>query len=62
MNKMQEFTQSIGFVTFFVVTVLLLSMTVGEGPTIMFLWLVLLSMSIINYDAIIDLLGRFSTV
>lgn len=58
---MKEFTQSLGFVTFFVITVLILSLTVGEKPTTAFLWLVLFSMAILNYEELISLMGRFST-
>jgi len=59
---MKDFTQSLGFVVAFLTSVLLLSITLGEGPTTAFLWLVLLSMAIINYQDIITLMGRFSSV
>lgn len=59
---MKDFTQSLGFIVGFLTSVLLLSITLGDGPTTAFLWLVLLSMVIINYQDIIYLMGRFSSV
>lgn len=61
MTGIQEFTQSLGFVVSFLILVLLLSMTVGDGPTTTFLWLVLISMALLNSQDIISLMGRFST-
>lgn len=60
-GAMQRFTQSLGFIVFFIVAVLLLSMTLGDKATMAFLWLVLFSMVILNSGKISDLLGRFTT-
>lgn len=59
---MKDFTQSLGFVTAFLISVLMMDMMLGDGPTIAFLWLVLFSMIIINSDDFIDLIGRFSSL
>lgn len=59
---MADFLKSFGFIVFFLVLVLLLSITVGDGPTTAFLWLVLLSMMVINASTFTDFIGRFSTV
>lgn len=57
---MRDFTNSFGFVIFFLCVVLGMSMIFGEGPTTMFLWLVLLSMIVLNADKVKTLMGRFS--
>lgn len=59
---MKDFTQSLGFVTSFLIALLMVNMMLGDGPTIAFLWLVLFSMIIINSDDFIDLMGRFSSL
>ncbi|WP_414843286.1 hypothetical protein [Erysipelothrix tonsillarum] len=62
MTWAQDFTKSLGFVTAFLIALLMINLIVGDGPTITFLWLVLFSMLIINYQDFIDLMGRFSSV
>ncbi|MEK5036412.1 hypothetical protein MKY96_33820 [Paenibacillus sp. FSL R7-0302] len=60
MQQLTNFTQSLGFIVAFLIMVLLLALTVGEKATTMFLWLVLLSMALLNSSSIIQLTGRFS--
>lgn len=62
MEAAKQFTSSIGFVVFFLVVLLFMSMALGDGPTTAFLWLVLLGMIVVNADKITQLMGRFSTV
>lgn len=59
MDKAQQFTQSLWFIIAFLVALILSNMMFGETFTTGFLWLVLLSMVLINSQDIISLPGRF---
>lgn len=56
---MKDFTQSFGFIVFFLVMTLGLSLIFGEKATSAFLVLILVGMVFTNTDKIIDLMGRF---
>lgn len=58
---MKEFTQSMGFIIFVLCMVLGVSMAFGETFATYFLWLVLLSMMVVNADKVTAFIGRFST-
>ena len=57
--KLQEFTESFGFIVYFLVICLLLSIFAGEKVTRYFLYLILASMIITNTDKFTSFLGRF---
>lgn len=55
---MQEFTQSLSFIIFFLILTLICQMVFGETVTTRFLWLVLASMVILNQQKFTRLLER----
>lgn len=58
---MKDFTQSIGFIIFVLCMVLGLDMVFGDQFAIMFLWLVLLSMLVINADTVSAFVKKYSS-
>ncbi len=56
---MQDFVESFGFVIFFLIMILGLSMTLGQKAVYAFLWLVLLGMVYTGWPKIQDLIGRY---
>lgn len=59
-EQLQEFTASLQFIVFFIILVLIINMVFGDGLTIGFLTLVLLSMIVINAGKFTDLVERFA--
>lgn len=57
---MKEFTQSMPFLIFFLISTLLLNMFAGSKMANAFLMLVLASMAVMNADKIKSLLGKVS--
>ena len=55
---MQEFTSRMSFILFFLILTLIIQMVFGDKVTTNFLWLVLLSMIIVQKDKFINLLGK----
>lgn len=58
--KVREFTESFGFIVYFLVACLILSTFVGEKITRYFLYIVLAGMLVSNTDKITSLLGRYN--
>lgn len=58
---MAEFTASMGFIIFFLVMCMFISLTAGEEILVVFLTLILLGMVITNPDKIGTFISRFST-
>jgi len=59
-EKAQEFTQSFGFIVYFLVMCLLLTTFAGEKITRPVLYLILLGMLFTNSSKIISLMGRYN--
>lgn len=57
----KDFTQSFGFIVFFVLLTLGIDLLAGDRATLWFLALVLFSMVIVNADAFSSLIRRFAT-
>ena len=57
---MKQFTESLGFVIFFLVGTLLVQTIFGDEVTFWYLLLVLLGMVLTNADKFEDLVGRYS--
>lgn len=58
---MNDFKQQFGFVIFFIVLTLIVSMTFGSKVATWFLVLVLLGMLVTNSQKVVDLMAKFST-
>lgn len=56
---MEEFVNSFGFIIFFLILVLGLSMSLGQKAVYAFLWLVLLGMLYTGWPKIQALMGRY---
>lgn len=57
---MKDFTGSLQFIVFFLVMVVIITMTLGEKVATAFLWLVLAGMVLTNADKMVKLMDRFS--
>jgi biotin transporter BioY len=55
----QEFTESFGFIVYFLIICFVLSLLAGEKVTRGFLYLVLIGMIFTNTDKLTSLLGRY---
>lgn len=60
MNQLQQFSESFGFIIFFLIGTLIFTLVFGEQVAFWFLLLVLLGMILTNTAKFTALLGRFS--
>ena len=60
MNQLQQFSESFGFIIFFLIGTLIFTMIFGDQVAFWFLLLVLLGMVLTNTDKFTALIGRFS--
>ncbi len=56
----KSFTESFGFIVFFLIGTLVFTMVFGEKAAMVFLLLVLLGMVFTNVDKFTSLIGRYS--
>lgn len=59
---MKEFTESMGFIVFFLIGTLAFTMIFGEQITFYYLLLVLAGMVVLNADKFSQLVGRYSRI
>jgi len=59
-DVVKRLSDSMGFIVFFLILVLGVSMLFGDQVAVMFLVLVLVGMLVTNSDQVISLMGRFS--
>ena len=60
-NPLRDFSNSFGFVIFFLVSTLIFAMVFGDDVTTAYLTLILLGMLVLNADKTVALIGKYST-